>query len=101
MDEKEIRKNLENQLGVEFCSEEELETERVVAEKEVAVEKNDSEKKIAQTQISVTDIINACNDAGSKMSMKNPHKALFYLCASALRQLVNRLEKFENPKKVN
>lgn len=85
-----IRKNLEQQLGVEFCSPEELKKEDKIAK----LEKQEQPKQ-ERPQLSVSDIISRCNDAGSKMSAKNPNKILMYLCASALRQMVDRLSYYE------
>ena len=47
-------------------------------------------------KVSVTEIIMRCNDAVEKMSHTNPHRYLLYLCASAIRQLVDRLEVYES-----
>ncbi len=48
-------------------------------------------------QLSVSDLISQCNDAVGKMGVNNPHKILIYNCALCMRQLVDRLEKHENP----
>lgn len=45
--------------------------------------------------LSVSDIIMRCNAACRTMGRTNPHRFLLFTCASALRQLVDRLEKFE------
>lgn len=49
-------------------------------------------------QMSVTDLIMACNRAIGKMSVGNPHKLLLLNCAMAMRQLVDRLAKYEDQK---
>jgi hypothetical protein len=89
-----VRKRLSDKLGVDFCTEEELQKEFEVAQTEV--------RQVAPEPpiISVGEIIMRCNDAIGKMSVTNPHRYLLHLCASALNQLVNRIEKLENPEKV-
>lgn len=47
--------------------------------------------------VSISDLIHRCNDAAGKMSAENPNKILLLNCASAFKQLVDRLEAFENP----
>lgn len=47
--------------------------------------------------VGTSDIIRMCNEAGARMSVTNPHRHLIWLCATAIRQLVDRLEVFENP----
>jgi len=51
-------------------------------------------------QISISEIIDRCNDATAKMSAKNPHRFLIFLCANALRQLVDRIDKYERENQV-
>ena len=53
--------------------------------------------KGAEGVMSVGEIISRCNDAMSKMGKGNPHRFLLYTAASALHQLVQRLDKFERP----
>lgn len=45
--------------------------------------------------ISIGEIIRMCNEAGKKLSSENPHQYLFFLCAHALNELVERLAKAE------
>ena len=85
--EKEIRDRLAKQLGTEFCSEDDLTKEIDEAEKEITTRR--------EQQISVGEIIEQCNRAVQKMSKKNPHRFLFYLCATALRQMSDRLAQYE------
>ena len=82
--ERQLRQQLQAQLGTEFCSEEELKVES----KKVHIYSE-------PPQISVGEIIFRCNEAGKKMSAKNSNRHLLYLCASALNQLVNRLATYE------
>lgn len=53
--------------------------------------------RAGMVQLSVSDLIRGCNDAMQKMGNGNPHKILIFNCAAALRQLVDRLDKLENP----
>lgn len=50
--------------------------------------------------ISVTDLIKMANEAASKMSTGNQNKWILLNLGYALKQLVDRLEKYENPKGV-
>lgn len=51
--------------------------------------------------LNVADIITRCNDAMAKMSRTNPNRYLLYLCASALRQLTDRLAEYEDNKRIH
>lgn len=47
-------------------------------------------------KVSISDLIVQCNDAAGKMGMGNPHRQLVLDCAFAMRQLVDRLGRFED-----
>lgn len=96
-DEKELREELAKHLGVEFCTEEELEEERLIAETEIKNTETGEIKTIRKEipKIGVNEIIEQCNIAMQKMSKKNSHRYLLYLCASALKQMTDRLAMYE------
>lgn len=54
----------------------------------------------ARGKVSISDLINQCNAAAAKMGTSNDHKLLLMNCAYAMRQLVDRLHKFEHPEQV-
>lgn len=83
-DEKDLRDAFSKEIGLEFCSEDDLQKEIEIASEEM------------ERQISVTEIIQKCNEAGQKMGKRNPNRYLFYLCATALKQMVDRLAKYES-----
>lgn len=83
--EKQIRERIEKDFGMKFYSEEELERH---PELQVA-------EKVKGPVLSVSDIIDKCNDEAAKLGPQDETGVLFYLCASALRQLVDRLAKHE------
>lgn len=99
--EAEIKKNLGEKLGVEFCSPKDLEIEQKIAEAEQKVKQFKAKEKIKvePPAVTVSEIITRCNEAGQLMSVNNPNRHLMWLCASALRQLVDRVHELE--KKVN
>lgn len=92
-EEKKLREELSKNLGIELCSEEELATEQRVAEMETSLPKK--EIKDDRPQITVSELIEKCNFAMCRMSNKNPHKLLLHMCASAMKQLSDRLYKLE------
>lgn len=47
-----------------------------------------------------SDVITRCNEASSKMSNTNPHKVVLLEAAYCIRQLVDRLDKYDNGKGV-
>lgn len=49
----------------------------------------------APKRVSISDLITSCNDTADKMGMGNPNRQLVLNCAFALRQLVDRLGRFE------
>jgi len=93
-EERKLREELAAHLGVEFCSEEDLETERQIAEQEPIVSSNGTPSNVIA--ISVREIIERCNEAGKLMGINNPNKHLMYLCAMALSQMADRLAKYES-----
>lgn len=54
-------------------------------------------KEIEQKTVSITDLIQSCNVAAQKMSANNPNRNLLMNCAYAMRQLVDRLARYEHP----
>lgn len=52
-------------------------------------------------QVSVSELISACNQAVERMGNNNPNRYLLVNCAFAMRQLVDRLAKLEDRQKVN
>lgn len=46
-------------------------------------------------KVTVSDLIDQCNNAVEKMSVNNPNRTLVFNCAFAMRQLVDRLAKYE------
>lgn len=46
-------------------------------------------------KISIGDLMRQCNTAASKMGVQNSHRGLLLNCASAMQQLVDRLEASE------
>ena len=93
--EQEIRENLEKQLGVEFCSPADLAAEQKIAEAEKKIAQFTPKSKVEPPQITITELITRCNEAGQLMSVKNPNRHLLWLCASALKELSERLYKYE------
>ena len=100
-DEKKLRQALGSKLGVEFCSDEDLGAEQKIAEMETSLPVKNIEVREERPQISVSDLIEKCNFAMSRMSNKNPHKHLFHMCASAIKQLADRLYQYEQKAKVH
>jgi hypothetical protein len=100
MDEQErkLRKRLEQQLGTEFCSEDDLIEESKRAEEERRVDPSTGENR---PQISVSELILHCQEMADRQGIANQTKFLLLNCATAMRQLVDRLAFYEDPKKVN
>lgn len=54
-------------------------------------------RDIPQKAVTISDLINDCNAAAATMGNNNPNKSLIMNCAYAMRQLVDRLDQYENP----
>jgi hypothetical protein len=100
--EREIRKGLGRRLGVEFCTDDELQTEFDKAQGEIEAQATGVAKRSPTVPpegegVTVGDIIRKCNDVNQTLSRRHPHAHLLYMCASALDQLVKRLARYEDP----
>lgn len=84
-EEKKIREALSEQLGINLATPEELAEAQpdLIGDLERRPEPKENEYPIT-----VGEIIRRCNDAQLKMSRTNPHRFLFYVCATALNQLI-------------
>lgn len=93
-DEKELKDALAEELGVEFCTEEELAEEIKKAKQEPTIQK-------VERKISASEIIERCNEACGKMSRTNPHRFLLFLCATMIRELIDQLEESKKASRVH
>lgn len=91
-----IRDELEKRLGIEMYTPEELEEKLQEAPVKTRAEV-EAEAPPSMRKTSVSDIINQCNEAASKMGANNDHRILLFNCAFALKQLVERLYALERP----
>jgi len=98
-DEKAIREALEVQLGVEFYSPDDPETNIDVTKSAPEPAKSDRDRVLDNVRnISVSELITRCAEASKLMSRTNPHRVLLWNCAFALRQLVERIDRLEGSK---
>lgn len=59
-----------------------------------------AEVKFGEKLVTVGDLMRQCNVASDGMSVNNPNRMLLVNCVYTMKQLLDRIELLENPKKV-